>query len=42
MHADKIVVLEQGRIVEIGRHAELLANENGLYRRLYDMQFREA
>lgn len=42
MHADKIVVLEQGRIVEIGRHAELLANESGLYRRLYDMQFRES
>jgi subfamily B ATP-binding cassette protein MsbA len=41
MHADKIVVLEQGRIVEIGRHAELLENESGLYRRLYDMQFRE-
>jgi ATP-binding cassette, subfamily B, bacterial MsbA len=42
MHADKIVVLEQGRIVEVGRHAELLENDNGLYRRLYDMQFREA
>lgn len=42
MHADKIVVLEQGRIVEVGRHTELLENENGLYRRLYDMQFREA
>ena len=42
MHADKIVVLEQGRIVEVGRHAELLDNGNGLYRRLYDMQFREA
>jgi subfamily B ATP-binding cassette protein MsbA len=42
MHADKIVVLEQGRIVEVGRHAELLEHEDGLYRRLYDMQFREA
>ena len=42
MHADKIVVLEQGRIVEVGRHGELLENESGLYRRLYDMQFREA
>jgi subfamily B ATP-binding cassette protein MsbA len=42
MHADKIVVLEQGRIVEVGRHNELLENENGLYRRLYNMQFREA
>lgn len=42
MHADKIVVLEQGKIVEVGRHAELLEHDNGLYRRLYDMQFRES
>lgn len=42
MHADKIVVLEQGKIVEVGRHAELLEHDDGLYRRLYDMQFRES
>jgi subfamily B ATP-binding cassette protein MsbA len=38
MHADKIVVLEDGRIREIGCHQELLSGD-GLYRRLYDMQF---
>ena len=36
--ADRIVVIEAGRIVESGSHAELLAGK-GLYRRLHDMQF---
>jgi subfamily B ATP-binding cassette protein MsbA len=35
--ADQLVVLEAGRIVERGRHAELLA-AGGLYRRLHDLQ----
>lgn len=38
MHADKIVVLEDGRINEMGGHEDLLCRE-GLYRKLYDMQF---
>jgi ATP-binding cassette, subfamily B, bacterial MsbA len=39
MHADKIVVLENGKIQEIGRHADLLKGD-GLYRKLYEMQFK--
>jgi subfamily B ATP-binding cassette protein MsbA len=39
-HADRIVVLETGRIVELGRHKDLLNNAGGLYRKLYEMQFR--
>ena len=37
--ADKIIVLENGRIVEQGTHAELLSNENGLYKSLTELQF---
>ncbi|MFL7809802.1 MAG: ABC transporter ATP-binding protein, partial [Anaerolineae bacterium] len=37
-HADMICVVEAGRIVERGRHDELLAR-GGLYRELYDRQF---
>jgi len=34
-HADEILVIEGGRLVERGRHAELLAHA-GTYRRLHD------
>ncbi|MFO3795683.1 MAG: thiol reductant ABC exporter subunit CydC, partial [Anaerolineales bacterium] len=38
-HMDEIIVLERGRIVERGSHAQLLA-QNGLYRRLWEIQNR--
>ena len=37
--ADRIAVIDQGRLVELGSHAELMA-QDGLYARLYRMQFR--
>jgi ABC-type multidrug transport system fused ATPase/permease subunit len=38
-NADKIVVLEEGKIAEMGPHNELM-EKGGLYKRLYEMQFR--
>lgn len=39
---DRIAVMEKGRIVEVGTHAELLEKESGLYKRLYEMQFADS
>ena len=39
--ADRIAVLDRGRVVEVGRHEELLAY-GGIYSRLYQMQFQDA
>ena len=38
-NADKIVVLENGTIIEQGTHNELLNNKNGLYKTLTELQF---
>ncbi|WP_298543280.1 ABC transporter ATP-binding protein [uncultured Aquimarina sp.] len=40
-NADKIIVMDNGKIVEEGNHNELLEVENGYYKNLYDVQFAE-
>lgn len=39
-NADRILVLDRGKIIQDGSHDELIKNEKGLYKKLYDMQFR--
>lgn len=40
--ADRIVVMDQGEIVEMGTHESLMAKKKGAYQRLYELQFSEA
>ena len=40
-NADKIVVINEGKIAETGTHIELLNIENGAYRSLYNAQFKK-
>jgi len=37
--ADRIIVMDQGEIIESGTHAELLKKENGAYQKLHQLQF---
>lgn len=37
--ADKILVMDNGKVVEIGSHEELLKKEGGYYKKLYEVQF---
>jgi ABC-type multidrug transport system fused ATPase/permease subunit len=41
VNADKIVVLDKGEVVDIGTHEELV-NKPGVYRTLYEEQFKSA
>src|SRR5690606_21937433 len=40
-NATKIIVLDKGRIIQTGRHDDLLRDTSGLYFKLYEMQFRD-
>jgi subfamily B ATP-binding cassette protein MsbA len=40
-NASRIIVLDRGKIVQLGKHDELINDMNGLYRKFYEMQFRE-
>jgi subfamily B ATP-binding cassette protein MsbA len=39
-NADRIAVIHDGELVELGRHEDLIQNQNGFYKKLYDMQFK--
>lgn len=40
-NANRIIVLDRGKIVQQGTHAQLITDTNGLYQKLYNMQFRD-
>ena len=40
-NAHKIIVIDRGRIIQYGRHEDLITVGNGLYKKLYEMQFRD-
>ncbi len=40
-NADRIAVINEGELVELGTHEQLISKENGQYKALYEMQFRK-
>ena len=40
-NATRIIVIDSGKIIQSGTHQELMQRENGLYKKLYEMQFRD-
>ncbi|TSA25808.1 MAG: ABC transporter ATP-binding protein [Ignavibacteriales bacterium] len=40
-NADRIIVLDRGKIVQDGKHEQLLSQVNGIYKKLYELQFRD-
>ena len=40
-NADRIAVINEGKLVELGNHDELMSIENGQYKTLYEMQFKK-
>jgi len=41
-NASMIFVIEKGKIVQSGTHQQLMIKEDGLYKKLYEMQFRDS
>ena len=41
LNSDKIIVLENGKIVESGSHEQLINIDNGFYKKLYELQFQK-
>jgi len=40
-NATNILVIDNGKVVQVGKHEDLIADTNGLYKKLYAMQFRD-
>jgi subfamily B ATP-binding cassette protein MsbA len=40
-NSDRIIVLDRGKIIQDGKHERLLEDEKGIYKKLYELQFRD-